>query len=108
MWWYGTRSHRSTRRAGTPRACNCNGTRPACTRPAADASRPGTPFDELTLPDGARLTARHDPDLLGGMSVVSADGLRRGAAAAVRPTAVPYYAWANRPAGPLRVWIPRV
>lgn len=69
--------------------------------------RPGFPFDELTLPEGARLTARHEPDLLGGVTVVSADGLCRGAADAVRLTAVPYYAWANRQAGPMRVWIPR-
>ncbi|WP_341846401.1 hypothetical protein [Streptomyces regalis] len=40
------------------------------------------------------------------MTAVSADGLRRGDAAAVPLTAVPYYAWANRRQGPMRVWIP--
>ncbi|MGI5379080.1 hypothetical protein ACQEV2_33505 [Streptomyces sp. CA-251387] len=33
---------------------------------------------------------------------------RRGGADAVRPTAVPYYAWANRRPGPMRVWIAQV
>ncbi|WP_341845955.1 hypothetical protein [Streptomyces curacoi] len=69
---------------------------------------PGVPFGELTLPDGARLTVRREPDLLGGVTVVSADGLRRGDAAAARLTAVPYHAWANRRQGPMRVWIPQL
>ncbi|WP_369173296.1 glycoside hydrolase family 127 protein [Streptomyces sp. R28] len=69
--------------------------------------RPGIPFDDLTLPDGAELTVRHEPDLLGGVTVVSADGRRREGAAAVPLTAVPYYAWANRRQGPMRVWIPQ-
>ncbi|MFF4252409.1 glycoside hydrolase family 127 protein [Streptomyces sp. NPDC001663] len=68
--------------------------------------RPGVPFDELTLPYGAHLAVRHEPDLLGGVTVVSADGRIRGSADAVRLTAVPYCAWANRRPGPMRVWIP--
>ncbi|WP_407696888.1 hypothetical protein [Streptomyces dysideae] len=40
------------------------------------------------------------------LSVVSADGLRRGDGDAVRLTSVPYHAWANRREGPMRVWIP--
>ncbi|MEU6260936.1 hypothetical protein [Streptomyces sp. NPDC047043] len=47
-----------------------------------------------------------EPDLLGGVTVVSADGRIRGSADAVRLTAVPYRAWANRRPGPMRVWIP--
>ncbi|WP_373463700.1 hypothetical protein [Streptomyces canus] len=44
--------------------------------------------------------------LLGGVGVVTADGLRRGGGDAVPLTAVPYSAWANRQEGPMRVWIP--
>ncbi|MEV4018948.1 hypothetical protein AB0J35_51545 [Nonomuraea angiospora] len=40
------------------------------------------------------------------MSVITASGRRRGDGAAVRLTAVPYYAWGNRQEGPMRVWIP--
>lgn len=69
--------------------------------------QPGVPFDELTLPDGAELSVRHEPGLLGGVSVVSAAARRRGSGAAVRLTAVPYHAWANRRQGPMRVWVPR-
>lgn len=67
---------------------------------------PGVPFDELTLPGDAELSVRHEPGLLGGVSVVSAVGRRRGAGAAVRLSAVPYHAWANRRPGPMRVWVP--
>jgi len=54
-----------------------------------------------------RATADHDPGLLGGVTVVTADGRTRGAEDVVRLTAVPYYAWANRRPGAMRVWIPR-
>lgn len=67
----------------------------------------GVRFDDLTLPSGAALAVRHDPDLLGGVRVISADGRRRSDGTAVPLTAVPYYGWANRKAGPMRVWIPR-
>jgi uncharacterized protein len=41
--------------------------------------------------------AAWNPDLLGGVTVVQL----------ARLTAIPYFAWANRGAGPMRVWIPR-
>jgi DUF1680 family protein len=66
--------------------------------------RPGVPFGELTLPYGSHLAERHEPELLGGVTVVTADGPTRGGGDAVRLTAVPYYAWANRRPGPTRVW----
>jgi DUF1680 family protein len=40
--------------------------------------------------------AAWNPDLLGGVTVVRMAGL----------TAIPYFAWANRGAAPMRVWIP--
>ncbi|AZP21132.1 glycoside hydrolase family 127 protein [Streptomyces aquilus] len=68
---------------------------------------PGVRFEDLTLPDDARLAAHHDPGLLGGVTVVTADGRSRGGEDVVPLTAVPYYAWANRRPGAMRVWIPR-
>ncbi|MFF3331009.1 glycoside hydrolase family 127 protein [Streptomyces sp. NPDC002888] len=68
---------------------------------------PGTRFDDLTLPDGGHLTVTPAPELLGGVSVITADGRRRSDGAAVPLTAVPYCAWANRRPGPMRVWIPQ-
>jgi len=68
----------------------------------------GTDLNAIALPRTARLTARFQPDLLGGVTVVGARARRlrkRGGAlyenrppdvgpAAIR--AVPYFAWANR------------
>jgi hypothetical protein len=42
-----------------------------------------------------RRSPRFDPSLLGGVTVVTGGGL----------TAVPYYAWNNRGAGQMAVWI---
>ncbi|MFG2130000.1 glycoside hydrolase family 127 protein [Streptomyces sp. NPDC048751] len=68
---------------------------------------PGTRFADLTLPDGGHLTVTPAPELLGGVSVITADGRRRSDGAAVPLTAVPYCVWANRRPGPMRVWVPQ-
>ncbi len=78
------------------------------------------PIESLALPPGAALTAAK-VDLLGGLTVIqgtadatptvewknrlyqSAPALRK-----VALTAIPYYAWDNRQAGPMRVWLPQV
>jgi DUF1680 family protein len=79
----------------------------------------GPNLDALVLPHSAALTARYDPDLLGGVVVVGADGMREQAdgngddlyrsrassARAARISAVPYYAWANREPGEMLVWM---
>ncbi len=79
----------------------------------------GTNLDALTLPRDATLSAHRDPDLLGGVVVVEADGMRTiadpswaglyrpraNASRAARLMAVPYYAWANREPGEMIVWI---
>ena len=71
----------------------------------------------LSLPRGAALTARHDPTLLGGVTVLEADAvadvpigddLYTGTPPATRParvTAIPYAVWANREPTPMRVWL---
>jgi len=69
----------------------------------------------LVLPDDARLSARHRPDLLGGLTVVEGRALallegEDGRSVATREqdfVAVPYYAWAHRGLGEMAVWLPR-
>jgi uncharacterized protein len=83
----------------------------------------GVVVDDLVLDDAPLTEVRRD-DLLGGVTIVETTGrtVRRADPAAplyraaveepqlsepVRLTAVPYYAWANRELGPMRVWTPR-
>ena len=69
----------------------------------------------LTVPDEAAFDAQFRPELLGGVTVISGQGkvARRGADGAVATeaaalTAIPYYAWCNRGAGQMQVWMPRL
>jgi uncharacterized protein len=74
---------------------------------------------DLAVPRDAQLTARHDADLLGGVTVIKGTVARRPAvdwdrtlyqqAAPDRKSelvAVPYYAWDNRDASDMVVWFP--
>jgi uncharacterized protein len=84
----------------------------------------GVTVDDLRLDPSAPITAEHRPDLLGGVTVLEAhgravtaepdgwpyrlageSGTPQGTDIAI--TAVPYFAWANRGIGPMRVWLPR-
>lgn len=76
----------------------------------------GAGLNRLTLPRDAALTATWRPDLLGGVTVITADGMRdldRGdlyagtppTTEAARLTFVPYYAWNNRGDGEMAVWV---
>jgi len=55
----------------------------------------------LTIPDHAKLESQFRPDLLGGVTVITGQ-CEEGAL-----TAIPYYAWCNRGAGQMQVWMPR-
>jgi uncharacterized protein len=69
----------------------------------------------LVLPDNAKLEHWYRPDLLGGVAIVTAkaavvdrsgDGTNLDQRA--HPLmAIPYFAWANRGPGEMRVWLPR-
>jgi DUF1680 family protein len=68
------------------------------------ADHPGVDLLRLAVPGETEWRAEHRADLLGGVTVL------RGQAPAGGPqpaalTAVPYYAWANREAGAMTVWI---
>jgi DUF1680 family protein len=93
---------------------------------------PGGGLDDVVIDPRAPLTEDRVPGLLGGVTTVTAAGHRRTLpepllgwwpyrdATSPNPsdapgqphgtplklTAVPYYAWANRSDGPMRVWIP--
>ncbi|MCH7227011.1 glycoside hydrolase family 127 protein [Haloferula sp. A504] len=75
----------------------------------------GQRTDAIVLPDGAKLSTEQRDDLLGGMTVVTADAEIAkepawGKAAELEPiklTAIPYYAWANRGEGYMDVWLAR-
>jgi DUF1680 family protein len=86
----------------------------------------GVVLDDIRLTADPQLRVAHRPDLLGGVTTVTAkavvrrpgsrslyaslDGSAGGDAAPdddLDVTAVPYYAWANREADAMRVWLPR-
>ena len=85
---------------------------------------PDVRVDDLRLDRTGRTRVEHRPDLLGGVTVVHAVGGRGGSpdsggpyrdAAMTGPAAtgpevpivaVPYFAWANRGVGAMRVWLP--
>jgi DUF1680 family protein len=86
---------------------------------------PGVRLGDLEIDAGAPMASNWEPDRLDGVAVVRARGreidtsswrhrlyrpLGSTPPAARRPvalTAIPYYAWANREPGAMRVWIPR-
>jgi hypothetical protein len=82
---------------------------------------PGIDMFEILLPHGARFSTAHRGDPLGGMTILTAPALVRSASSSLYPplegplstrdvglTAVPYFSWANREPGAMRVWIPSV
>lgn len=86
------------------------------------ADHPGADVWELALPAQPDWRVTHEPGLLGGVTVLRTQALRQVDAATgplYRPfdatppryapaalTAIPYYAWANRDAGPMQAWLP--
>jgi uncharacterized protein len=74
---------------------------------------PGGRVRNLVLSDNAKLTAEFKPELLNGVEVVKARAVslaydEQGKVTRKEQnfTAIPYYAWANRGAGEMLVWIP--
>jgi DUF1680 family protein len=74
----------------------------------------GGRVEDLVLPDGAVLTPKWEPELLGGVMTLIGTGLRvaRAADGTLRSDPaplrmIPYFAWANRGSGGMAVWLPR-
>ena len=61
---------------------------------------------EYALPDEGQLSIDHEPDLLGGVSVIRGEAID-GAGRTVPFKALPYYAWGHRDAGEMTVWLRR-
>jgi DUF1680 family protein len=85
----------------------------------------GAVVDDLCVDPAGPTAAEHRLDLLTGVTVVTARGRARGHVSRRWPyarageavgadgedlqiTAIPYFTWANRGIGPMRVWLPRV
>jgi uncharacterized protein len=66
----------------------------------------GALVDQVRIEDGP-LTAVAEPGLLGGITVVEAPGRTSARGEPVTLRAVPYFTWANRELGAMRVWIPQ-
>jgi DUF1680 family protein len=85
----------------------------------------GVLVDDVVVDPTATPQPDHRPDLLGGVTTLRLRGAARPFPQSAWPyapaedrvdddpapqgdlTAVPYYAWANRGTGPMRVWLPR-
>ena len=75
---------------------------------AAEAIDNGGGVSRLLLPADAALTAAKRPDLLGGVTVVTAKGVIRSAdgnRSEQDIVLIPYFAWANRRRGEMSVWL---
>jgi DUF1680 family protein len=64
----------------------------------------------IALPPGAKLEPRFESGLLGGVMVLTGEGIavmgQKREMRQVKIRAVPYYAWANRTSGEMVVWMP--
>jgi len=67
----------------------------------------GPYLHQIILPHDAKLTARFEPRLLRGVTVITGLALRdaRGRPRRIRFRAIPYFAWGNRGRGEMRVWL---
>lgn len=73
----------------------------------------GSVFD-LVLPDGVELVANEKPYMLGGVTILQGKALsvskEKDGKSRVQDknlTLIPYYSWAHRGKGEMRVWLPR-
>jgi len=70
---------------------------------AAEGIDNGGSVLDLTLPDAAALRAERKQDIGVDVTVIEGTALRNGRE--VPFTAIPYFAWANRGAGEMAVWL---
>mgnify|MGYP000533675282 CR=1 FL=1 len=75
------------------------------------------PVSQIAIPKGAKLEAKFEPDLLGGVVVIKGQGQRHGfelkddgsiaqSSGPIDIMAIPYFAWDNREPGEMVVWVP--
>ena len=66
----------------------------------------GSGLLDYELSDGAPLSAVHEPNLLGGLTVIRGEAVD-GSGQSAPFKAVPYYAWGHREVGKMTVWLRR-
>jgi hypothetical protein len=74
------------------------------------------PVDQVAISEDAEFESHFEPELLGGVTVVEADGRQHGIVETddgfqvvrreIPVRAIPYYAWDNREPGNMVVWVP--
>ena len=74
---------------------------------ALESADNDAPLLDLYLDDDEPLSTEHRPDLLGGITTITGQALDEGARSH-EFTAIPYYAWGHRAAGPMTVWLNRL
>ena len=74
---------------------------------ALESADNDAPLLDLYLDDDEPLSTEHRPDLLGGITTIAGQALDEGARSH-EFTAIPYYAWGHRAAGPMTVWLNRL
>ncbi len=81
----------------------------------------GIDIFSIALPHNSELKSQFEPDLLGGVVLIHGKALsktlskslytkidnNRRKQKTIELTAVPYFSWANRKAGAMRVWLPK-
>jgi DUF1680 family protein len=64
----------------------------------------GVVLDDLRVDAGAPIGVEFRDGLLGGVNVLTVPATADGGE--ITATAIPYFAWANRGVGPMRIWLP--
>jgi DUF1680 family protein len=72
---------------------------------AFESADNGSGLDELRIPRQAEIRPVFRADLLGGVTVLTGAGVDRAGGQSRPFVAVPYFSWANRGTGEMRVWI---
>jgi uncharacterized protein len=64
-------------------------------------------IDKITLSNDVTFKVQRRNDVLQGVNIISGEIPAKGDSPERKFTAIPYYAWSNRGAGTMKVWLPR-
>jgi len=64
-------------------------------------------LNNIIVPDNVNLNVEYRSDLLGGVNVITGFVPLRNSERMIKLVAIPYYTWANRGTGTMKVWLPR-
>jgi len=69
----------------------------------------GTELMNFALADSAKLVAKYEPEMLGGVVTISGNAQVKASKTpeVQKMTAIPYYVWDNRGINEMKVWLPR-